>query len=60
VEPPPAVQEFVSDELQVRENNSPVVAELSFEDNVSVGAGSNVTVVIALADPVPLQAIVYR
>jgi hypothetical protein len=60
VEPPPAVQEFVSDELQVRENNSPVVAELSFEDNVSVGAGSKVTVVIALADPVPLQAIVYR
>ena len=36
------MQGFVSDELQLSVNNSPVVTEPSLEDNVSVGGGPNV------------------
>jgi len=57
LQPPVAVQEVALVELQVSVELPPLATEVGFAVNVTVGAGTTVTVAVAtlLVPPVPLQ-----
>ena len=61
LQPPEAVQEAALVELHVSVDVPPLAIEVGFAVNVTVGAGTTVTVAVAtlLVPPVPLQAKEY-
>jgi hypothetical protein len=57
LQPPVAVHEVALVELQVSVDAAPLATEVGFAVNVTVGAGTTVTVAVAtlLVPPVPVQ-----
>jgi hypothetical protein len=57
LQPPEAVQDVALVELQVSVEAAPLATEVGFAVNVTVGAGTTVTVAVAtlLVPPVPVQ-----